>query len=220
MRYKILLSIALVLFMLQGYSQTSETKTPKLIVKFCPLSLMDPLIPSANLAVEFQFNERLGLHLEGGAILNYSLLEYTDHQIRGFRFRPSIRFYNILNDPDFFLEILAVTRFAWVDAKGDFSVTSPDGNSYFRRYDYSISHQRYSLLANVGGRAWLGDGFLIDYAFGFGLSLRMEGEGNYPEGASLQRNNLPFAWGTNGLEDRYVPEITFYLNFGKVATYR
>ena len=196
-----------------------QEKQPAWTVKIAPFSLIDPRLPSAHLAVEWQTGKTTAVHLEGGPLLKYSVFSRSYYEPRGFRLRPSVRFYGFGSSPDLYTEIMFIARIANMRAEADVLIEASSGASYYQRLNYGISAQKFALVANLGGRLWVGGGFLIEYAIGAGVGLRMHEITGIPENGRLRATRIFNSWTTGSLNERWLPEVSVYFNFGKVVKY-
>lgn len=196
-----------------------EFRAPEWSIKLSPISFMDPILPSAHLAVEWHLGKKTAVQLEGGPLLNRSAFGNTYYEAGGFRLRPSVRFYGFNNTRNAYTEIMFVARIANMDIDGDAFIEATSGASYYQRVTYGVNAQKYALLANLGGRFLLGGGFLVEYAAGVGVSLRMHQTEGIPENVRLQSNSFFDSWSASTGSERWLPEVSFYFNFGKAITY-
>jgi len=210
--------VALVLLSASPAAAQQEKK-PAWSVKIAPFSLIDPILPSAHLAVERRVGKKAAVQLEGGPLLSFSAFSRSYYEPRGFRLRPSVRFYGFANSHDAYTEIMFVARIANMNADADVLLEASSGASYYQRLSYGINAQKFALLFNVGGSIQVGGGFLVEFAVGSGVSLRMYDISGIPENGTIRSTGIFNSWRPGGIKERWLPEISAYFNFGKVVTY-
>jgi hypothetical protein len=83
------LTILIVLFAINiGKSQDGEMSN--YFIKYAPLSLIDPITPSLQFAVEQRFSSRISMHYDFGVITPRTFLSFNE---RGYRTRIEYRIY-------------------------------------------------------------------------------------------------------------------------------
>lgn len=86
---KKILIILIVLFAIKiGKSQDAEM--PNYFIKYAPLSLIDPITPSFQLALEQRFSSRISMHYDFGVITPKDLFDFNE---QGYRTRIEYRIY-------------------------------------------------------------------------------------------------------------------------------
>ncbi|WP_282784917.1 hypothetical protein [Phaeodactylibacter xiamenensis] len=170
-----------------------EASVPKLTVKLGALSLIDPVLPSFNLAGEFQISGRWYGQMEAGLILN---LEDQVDGLRtgdksGFRLRPAVRFYYQEQRNRYFLEFLLVYRQVSMDIDGEFWIAPPNELSYNRLVNYSVDSRKLSAFLNVGlFDHSFNERLLVELGMGLGLTGQDNSFSNIPDYGSLRRTSI------------------------------
>ena len=112
-----------------------------------------------------------------------------------------------------------VARIANMNANADVLFEASSGASYYQRLSYGINAQKFALLFNAGGSIQVGGGFLVEFAVGSGVSLRMYEISGIPENGTIRSTGIFNSWRPGGIKERWLPEISAYFNFGKVVKY-
>lgn len=164
---------------------------PKFIAKLGALSLFDPVLPSVNLIGEFQLGGPWYGQVEGGLILNLDdqLSGLRTRDKRGFRLRPSVRYYYQEQRNRYFMELLVVYRQAKVEIDGQFRVNPPRGPSYNQLVPYTVDSRKFSVFLNVGLFDYvLNDRVVIEMGIGLGAAALDNTYSDIPEHASITSN--------------------------------
>lgn len=186
--------IALLLLGITGVlSAQPVASAPKLTVKLGALSLADPVLPSFNLAGEFQISGPWYGQMEAGLILNLEdqVNGLTTNDKSGFRLRPAVRFYYQEQRNRYFLEFLLVYRQVSMDIDGEFFITPPNELSYNRLVNYAVDSRKLSAFLNVGLFDYsFNERLLVELGMGLGLFGQDNSFSNIPDYGSLRRTSI------------------------------
>lgn len=146
------------------------------ILKFSPLSLIDP-VPSIQFAYEWQFAERMSLQHEAGYIKKVFSEGFSwginHNNLRGIRLRNEFRYYlqsfesrlhGFYTGP----ELLFLHRRDTRNAEFGMDCSGPFECNFFRRMDYTYQKQVYALHLKIGYQELFLKRFAYDIYAGLG----------------------------------------------------
>ncbi len=188
--------------------------SPRLLVKTSISSLLDILLPSAHIAVEYQWGPQWSAQVEGGPILGIGHSASSN----GYRFRAALRKYPSARKNGRFFEIMYLQRILWAEVENDFEASPGALQRAPIRYD--THNRKYGLVFTLGQR-YLKNRFIAEYGFGLGIALRLQQNNGLPESAVYAGRGIVRTitepWPQ---PEHWQPEFSFYANFGYVAARR
>lgn len=190
--------------------------SPRFLLKNGATSLLDPLAPSFNLALEYRLASRFYGHLEGGPLLPFRYFdEPTTEHLRGARLRAALRYY--LRPPRAgahaaYLELLYAYQYTDARIEGDFLRETPAG-SYGQRFSYDFRQRRHAGYLNIGIQQIFAGGFLFETGAGLGPLYRNRRYGGVPADARFHTNGS-FIWEYGDKRQESFLSIMLYANLG------
>lgn len=149
-----------------------------------PFALMDPIESSANIQLMYAPNEKLAYGVEVGYIYHYP--EAQD-EVNGWRFRPEVRFKNILNTGRYnapaYFSIQGMLKFTRQPYEYEAEVVVSPSLSYFQSHSTKLQRWVSGLNLILGKETYLlgSEHLIIDAYAGLGFRYRVV---NYADGAS------------------------------------
>ncbi|MCB0568452.1 MAG: hypothetical protein KDC66_01750 [Phaeodactylibacter sp.] len=199
-----------------GQEANAEAAAPRFMIKNGTTSLLDPLVPSFNLAVEYRWAGRFSTHIEGGPLLPFRYFnEPATEGLKGSRFRGAMRYY--LRPPRIgthaaYLELMYTYQFISARIEGDFWRESSSG-AYGQRLWYDFEQKKHAGYLNIGIQQIFASGFLFETGAGLGPFNRSRRYSDIPDDASFHTNGSLF-WKYGSQDDGALLGLMLYINLG------
>lgn len=200
----------------QQPSTASPPESPRFLLKNGTSSLLDPIAPSFNLAIEYRLAGRFYAHAEGGPLLPVRYFaEPTTDNLHGYRLRGALRYY--VRPPQAgahaaFLELLYTYQETNARIEGDFFRDTPSG-TFGQRLWYDFQQQKQGGYLNAGIQQIYPSGFLFETGFGLGALFRDRRYGAVPPDAIFHTNGS-FIWKYNQEDLGALMGVMVYVNLG------
>ncbi|MCB0553428.1 MAG: hypothetical protein KDD02_07740 [Phaeodactylibacter sp.] len=194
----------------------TQPESPRFLLKNGTSSLLDPIAPSFNLAIEYRLAGRFYAHAEGGPLLPFRYFaEPTTDNLHGYRLRGALRYY--VRPPQAgahaaFVELLYTYQETKARIEGDFFRDTPSG-TFGQRFWYDFQQQKQGGYLNAGIQQIYPNGFLFETGFGLGALFRDRRYGAVPPDAIFHTNGS-FIWQYNQEDLGALMGVMVYVNLG------
>ena len=198
---------------------------PDLVIKNGTSSLLNPVLPSVTLGLEYYISNDLSIHVEGGPAINFRFLADKPEfdKTSGYRLNAAIRkyFYPVAFDhTGFFME--GYVSWFTIDATiaGDFRRNNEFGR-YVQRLNYNMERNRGGIHGNFGFQSIDRGGFTIELGMGIGALWRQDRYSGVPDDAKIITNGSVY-FSYNNLRDdgEWIIAPAFYMKMGYALSFQ